>query len=65
MLLNIYLVLFDNSISAFNQRVLQFKYALNKDFVAGARKDELEALVPFLEKHRDELEEQRNKLAEG
>ena len=54
-----------NSISAFNQRVLQFKYALNKDFVAGARKDELEALVPFLEKHRDELEEQRNKLAEG
>ena len=65
MLLNIYLVLFDNSISAFNHRVLQFKYALNKDFVAGARKDELEALVPFLEKHRDELEEQRNKLAEG
>lgn len=49
----------------FNQRVLQFKYALNKDFVAGARKDELEALVPFLEKYGDELDEQRNKLAEG
>ena len=49
----------------YDLHALQFEYALNKDFVAGARKDELEALIPFLEKHRDELEEQRNKLAEG
>lgn len=55
----------ENDTSEFNQRTLQFGYALNKDFVAGARKNELEALIPFLEKHRDELEEQRNKLAEG
>lgn len=55
----------ENDIYDFNLHALQFEYALNKDFVAGARKDELEALIPFLEKHRDELEEQRNKLAEG
>jgi len=54
-----------NDIYEFNQRALQFEYVLNKDFVAGARKNELEALIPFLEKHRDKLEEQRNKLAEG
>ena len=29
----------ENDTSEFNQRTLQFGYALNKDFVAGARKD--------------------------
>ena len=53
----------ENDISEFNQRALQFEYVLNKDFVAGARKDELEVLIPFLEKHRGELEKQRNMLA--
>ena len=53
----------ENDIYEFNQRALQFEYVLNKDFVAGARKNELEALIPFLEKHRDELEKQRNMLA--
>ena len=42
----------ENDTSEFNQRTLQFGYALNKDFVAGARKDELEALIPFLPKFR-------------
>ena len=53
-----------SDIYEFNLHALQFEYALNKDFVAGARKDELEALIPFLEKHREGLEQQRNKLAE-
>lgn len=29
----------ENDIYEFNQRALQFEYVLNKDFVAGARKD--------------------------
>ena len=36
----------------YDLHALQFEYALNKDFVAGARKDELEALIPFLPKFR-------------
>lgn len=46
----------------FNLMALQFEYAFNKEFVAGARKEELTELIPFLGKHKDKLEKQRNKF---
>lgn len=51
-----------DDIRELNLSALQFEYAINRDFVAGARKDELQELIPFLEKHRVKLEKKRNVL---
>lgn len=52
----------EDDICELNLSALQFEYVINKDFVAGARKDELQELIPFLERHRGKLEKQRNAL---
>lgn len=48
-----------DDVYALNLQALRFEYVFNRGFVAGSRKDELEALITFLEEHKEELEKGR------